>query len=63
MDWLDMLDLPLVYYMEASYHVDGPRQAVKPGRGSRVYAGGGIVSTPMFERSGKAYPMLRFPVD
>jgi gentisate 1,2-dioxygenase len=59
--WLDVLDLPLVYYMEASYHVDGPRQAVTPGRGDRVYAGGGMAPTPMFERSGKAYPMLRYP--
>ena len=59
--WLDVLDLPLVYYMEASYHIDGPRQTVKPGRGDRVYAGGGMVPTAMFERSGKAYPMLRYP--
>ena len=59
--WLDVLDLPLVYYMEASYHVDGERQPVKPGRGDRVYAGGGMVPTAMFERSSKAYPMLRYP--
>jgi gentisate 1,2-dioxygenase len=59
--WLDVLDLPLVYYMEASYHVDGPRQTVKPGRADRVYARGGVVPTPVFERSNKAYPMLRYP--
>ena len=59
--WLDVLDLPLVYYMEASYHVDGDRQAIQPGRGDRTYAGGGMVPTKMFERSGKAYPMLRYP--
>ena len=59
--WLDVLDLPLVYYMEASYHVDGPRQIVKPGRGDRIYAGGGMVPTPMFGRTSKAYPMLRYP--
>ena len=59
--WLDVLDLPLVYYMEASYHVDGPRQAVLPGRGERVYARGGLVPTPVFERSRRAYPMLRYP--
>ncbi|CAN5368382.1 gentisate 1,2-dioxygenase [soil metagenome] len=59
--WLDVLDLPLVYYMEASYHIDGERQAVKPGRGDRVYASGGMLPTPMFERSSKAYPMLRYP--
>ncbi len=59
--WLDVLDLPLVYYMEASYHVDGERQAVKPGRGDRVHARGGILPTPAFQRQNKAYPMLRYP--
>ncbi len=59
--WLDVLDLPLVYYMEASYHVDGGRQTVKPGHGERAYARGGLVPTPVFERSRKAYPMLRYP--
>ncbi|WP_019576565.1 cupin domain-containing protein [Curvibacter lanceolatus] len=59
--WLDVLDLPLVYYMEASYHVDGPRQAVKPGHGERTHARGGLLPTPVFERSSKAYPMLRYP--
>jgi gentisate 1,2-dioxygenase len=59
--WLDVLDLPLVYYMEASYHVDGERQAIKAGRGDRAYARGGVVPTAMFERRDPAYPMLRYP--
>ncbi|MDH5540247.1 MAG: cupin domain-containing protein, partial [Rhizobacter sp.] len=59
--WLDVLDLPLVYYMEASYHVDGGRQGVKPGHGERAYARGGVLPTPVFERSNRPYPMLRFP--
>ena len=59
--WLDVLDLPLMYYLEVSYHVDGPRQAVRPGRGERLYASGGVLPSPMFERSGKRYPMLRYP--
>lgn len=59
--WLDVLDLPLVYYMEASYQVNGERQTVQPGRGDSTYAAGGMVPTKMFERSGKAYPMLRYP--
>lgn len=59
--WLDVLDLPLVYYMEASYHLDGGRQAVKPERGDRVYVRGGLVPTPVFKRSSKPYPMLRYP--
>jgi gentisate 1,2-dioxygenase len=59
--WLDVLDLPLVYYMEASYHVDGGRQTVTTGHGERRYASGGVVPTRVFERSHKAYPMLRYP--
>src|SRR5262245_12438867 len=59
--WLDVLDLPLVYYMEASYHVDGERQSVRPGRGESAYTRGGVVPTPVFGRSSRAYPMLRYP--
>ncbi len=59
--WLDVLDLPLVYYMEASYHVNGDRQTIEPGRGDRQYARGGMLPTPVFERSSKRYPMLRYP--
>lgn len=59
--WLDVLDLPLVYYMETSYHINGQRQMQQPGRGDRAYARGGMVPTPVFGRSGKAYPMLRYP--
>ena len=61
--WLDVLDLPLVYYMEASYHVNGERQPVQAGRGDQLYARGGLVPTPVFARSGKAYPMMRYPWD
>ena len=59
--WLDVLDLPLVHYLEASYHVDGPRQAVKPGHGDRAWTRSGVVPMPVFQRSAKAYPMLRYP--
>ena len=59
--WLDVLDLPLVFYMEASYHVNGGRQTVKPGRGERAYARGGLLPTPVFGGVGRAYPMLRYP--
>jgi gentisate 1,2-dioxygenase len=58
--WLDVLDLPLVYYMEASYHVNGDRQSIAPGRGDKQYAHGGLVPSHVFERSHKAYPMLRY---
>jgi gentisate 1,2-dioxygenase len=59
--WLDVLDLPLVYYLEASYHINGPRQTVIAGQGDRGYRRGGVLPTPVFERSSKAYPMLRYP--
>ncbi len=59
--WLDVLDLPIVYYLEASYAIEGKRQPVTPGRGDRAYARGGLLPTPVFGRSGKAYPMLRYP--
>ena len=59
--WLDVLDLPLVYYLEASYHVNGQRQPVGPERGDQLYAQGGIVPSVDFMRSRKPYPMLRYP--
>ncbi len=58
--WLDVLDLPLVYYMEASYHINGDRQTIVPGLGDKQYARGGVVPTHVFERTKKAYPMLRY---
>jgi gentisate 1,2-dioxygenase len=59
--WLDVLDLPLVYGIEASYHIEGPNQNVKPGHGGRTYARGGLAPTTVFERANKAYPMLHYP--
>ncbi len=84
--WLDVLDLPLMYYLEVSYHVDGTRQPAKNaprpaspsaprggssspaepdlldgGTAERAYAMGGVLPAPMFERSAKPYPMLRYP--
>lgn len=65
--WLDVLDLPLVHYMETSYHESGNglRQPVKPSHGEHAYAAAGILPTPAFqtspqERAGR-YPMLRYP--
>ncbi len=59
--WLDVLDLPLVHYLEASYHVNGERQAVRPGHGEDIHARGGLRPAPMFERPDRAYPMRRYP--
>jgi gentisate 1,2-dioxygenase len=59
--WLDVLDIPLVYYMETSYHVEGPHQEAQAGQGAKAYARGGVVPTTVFQRSGKSYPMLCYP--
>lgn len=59
--WLDVLDLPLVYYTETSYVTGGTRQPVQPGRGDRAHTRGGMVPRPVFGAAGKAYPMLRYP--
>jgi len=59
--WLDVLDLPLIYYMEASYHVDGPRQEIVGGQGDRSWTRSGVVPTRDFVRSDKPYPLLRYP--
>lgn len=59
--WLDVLDLPLIYFTETSYVIEGRRQEVQPERGDQAYARGGVVPSPMFERGEQAYPMLRYP--
>lgn len=59
--WLDVLDLPLMYYLEVSYHINGQRQTVNPGSGNAAYARAGVLPTPVFERTRRAYPMLRYP--
>ncbi|MEY4979825.1 MAG: hypothetical protein RLZZ352_2095 [Pseudomonadota bacterium] len=59
--WLDVLDLPLAYYLEVSYHLNGSRQETQPGQADRAYARAGVVPTAVFGRSGRRYPMLRYP--
>jgi gentisate 1,2-dioxygenase len=59
--WLDVLDLPLVYYMEASYVTEGELQTVTGQASEQAYARGGVVPAPVFSRGEKRYPMLRYP--
>ena len=59
--WLDVLDLPLMYYAEVSYHINGSRQEVQAGHGERRYARGGMLPTPVFARNQASDPMLRYP--
>ena len=59
--WLDVLDLPLVYYMEASYVTEGQAQQVEAQATERAYRRGGVVPSPVFARADKRFPMLRYP--
>jgi gentisate 1,2-dioxygenase len=59
--WLDVLDLPMIYYMETSYVTEGKAQAVTSEAADQAYLRGGVVPTPVFARSQQAFPMLRYP--
>ena len=59
--WLDVLDLPMVYYMETSYVTEGKAQKVTGDSADRAYQRGGVVPSPVFVRSAQAFPMLRYP--
>ena len=59
--WLDVLDLPMIYYMETSYVQEGKRQTVTSTETERAYQQGGVTPSPLFNRSSKAFPMLRYP--
>ena len=59
--WLDVLDLPLMYYMEASYVTEGKPQPVTSQGADAAYQRGGVVPSPVFSRSKSAFPMLRYP--
>jgi gentisate 1,2-dioxygenase len=59
--WLDVLDLPLVHYLEASYHVNGGRQPVTAGEGHRQFVRGGLLPTRHVVGQHAKYPMLRYP--
>ena len=59
--WLDVLDLPLIYYMETSYVTEGKAQLVSGEAAEQAYQRGGVVPAPMFNRAGQPFPMLRYP--
>ena len=59
--WLDVLDLPMIYYMEASYVTEGKAQPITGEAADRAYQRGGVVPAPAFVRSEQAFPMLRYP--
>lgn len=56
--WLDVLDLPLMVYLDVSYAVEGtPQTAQPPGY---AYAGGGLAPVIHGRRGQRAYPLLRY---
>ncbi|KAB2967339.1 cupin domain-containing protein [Zoogloea sp.] len=59
--WLDVLDLPLVYYAEASYVIEGQAQRTDSEATEQAYLRGGVVPAPRFIRSAAHHPMLRYP--
>ncbi len=59
--WLDVLDLPIIYYAETSYVIEGERQEFRPGNGEQGYTRGGLLPSPGFQRNNRAFPMLRYP--
>jgi gentisate 1,2-dioxygenase len=61
--WLDALDLPLVYGIEASFAIEGRSQTVdKPvGVGMARFGQGGVVPYRSLDEHRSSYPMLRFP--
>lgn len=61
--WLDILDLPLVYYAEASFVEEGKKEKSSNESKPHVY-GPGIVATENFTRNDNnlvKYPVLRYP--
>ena len=60
--WLDVLDLPLFYYLEGSYAVEGPLQAQRnrPDAAMVEYRSAGLVPSRSRHQA-RRYPMARFP--
>ena len=61
--WLDALDLPLVYGLEASYAIEGePQKLSDPHNSSTArFRQGGVVPYGSLDRPRAEYPLLRFP--
>jgi gentisate 1,2-dioxygenase len=61
--WLDALDLPVIYGMEASYAVEGAAQEIADPRNASAirFRQGGVIPYASLTRQCRDYPMLRFP--
>jgi gentisate 1,2-dioxygenase len=56
--WLDVLDLPLMVYLDVSYAVEGTSQTAHPP--AYGYAAGGLAPVAHGQRAQGAYPLLRY---
>lgn len=61
--WLDALDLPLVYSIEASYCTEGARQTLldTPDRSQTQFRRSGLMPYGQLVNRRDKYPLLRFP--
>lgn len=61
--WLDALDLPVVYDLEASFAIEGPPQTVRNGADASqtTYRRAGLVPYRSLDRRRPDYPLLRYP--
>jgi len=61
--WLDALDLPTVYALEASYCVEGDAQPVRnePDSSQTRYRRAGLIPYRSLDSQRARYPLLRFP--
>jgi len=61
--WLDALDLPTVFALEASYALEGPPQAVRnqPDHSQTHYRRAGLLPYRALSGARTAYPLLRYP--
>jgi gentisate 1,2-dioxygenase len=61
--WMDALDLPLVYALEASYCTEGKRQIVRneADNSQTRYRRAGLIPYGAVSRPRASYPLIRFP--
>ena len=61
--WLDALDLPTIYNLEASYVIDGKHQTLKnaPDNSQTLYRRAGLVPYGSLGKAREQYPLIRFP--
>ncbi len=61
--WLDALDLPLIYHLEASYALEGPPQAPRnaPDSSQTAYRRAGLLPYGALGRRRADFPLVRYP--